>query len=62
MILLRRRCDLASGKLSRWLTDEGKLPLNIAEIQVDAYLGKDDINRFTDDFGHKADSERNRSI
>jgi mannose-1-phosphate guanylyltransferase/mannose-6-phosphate isomerase len=35
------------------LANEGKLPLRIAEIQVGAYFGEDDIIRFTDDFGRK---------
>ena len=61
MILLRRRCDLASGKLTKRLANEGKMPLKTAEIKVGAYFGEDDIIRFTNDFGHKADSQSNRS-
>jgi mannose-1-phosphate guanylyltransferase/mannose-6-phosphate isomerase len=42
------------------LANEGKLPLKIVEIQVGAYFGEDDIIRFTDDFGRKAEANHDR--
>ena len=39
------------------LSNEGKMPLMIVEIQVGSYFGEDDIVRFTDDFGRCAESD-----
>ena len=33
------------------LTNPGKIPLKIIEVQSGAYLGEDDIERFDDDYG-----------
>jgi len=38
------------GSIHR-LTNNGKIPLEIVEVQVGEYLGEDDIIRFEDDFG-----------
>ena len=35
------------------LTNPGKLPLVLIEVQSGDYLGEDDIVRFQDDFGRK---------
>ncbi|MBF0503229.1 MAG: mannose-1-phosphate guanylyltransferase/mannose-6-phosphate isomerase, partial [Candidatus Riflebacteria bacterium] len=43
------------------LTNPGRIPLQIIEIQVGGYLEEDDIERFDDDFGRgvpKADTEK----
>ena len=35
------------------LTNEGKIPLDLIEIQSGSYIGEDDIVRFDDEYGRK---------
>jgi len=44
------------------LANQGKVPLKIVEIQVGAYLGEDDIIRFTDDFGRTAGDDKSANL
>ena len=37
------------------LTNPGKIPLKIIEVQSGAYLEEDDIERFDDDYGRAND-------
>jgi mannose-1-phosphate guanylyltransferase/mannose-6-phosphate isomerase len=38
------------------LTNLGKMPLNLIEVQSGSYLGEDDIVRYEDDYGREQDS------
>lgn len=38
-----------------WLENPGKIPLEIIEVQVGAYLGEDDIIRLSDRYGREAE-------
>ncbi|MBK18271.1 MAG: mannose-1-phosphate guanylyltransferase/mannose-6-phosphate isomerase [Rhodospirillaceae bacterium] len=38
------------------LSNPGKVPLNLIEVQSGSYLGEDDIERFEDDYGRDKDS------
>jgi len=38
------------------LTNLGKVPLNLIEVQSGSYLGEDDIIRYEDDYGREEDT------
>ena len=38
------------------LTNPGKVPLNLIEVQSGSYLGEDDIVRYEDDYGREEDT------
>ena len=38
------------------LENVGKIPLEIIEVQTGSYLGEDDIERYSDDYGREGDS------
>ncbi len=45
-----QHCDIALGQVHR-LSNLGREPVEIIEVQIGAYLGEDDITRLQDDFG-----------
>ncbi len=44
------------------LTNPGKIPLVLVEVQSGSYLGEDDILRFEDNYGRIADKKSNRTF
>ena len=44
------------------LENRGSAPVNIIEVQVGAYLGEDDIQRFDDQYGRATNSTTNETV
>ncbi|MEI6309993.1 MAG: hypothetical protein WCP58_10175 [bacterium] len=47
----RRKPTALETNAPHRLENVGKIPVHLIEVQNSEYLGEDDIDRFTDDFG-----------